>query len=87
MILTTQFTLLALYVQAGADVRLADDSGDTALHHACRGSHIDAARALVRYGADMRCRNADNQAPFDLASPEVSYVHLLRPPTGCQYSA
>lgn len=64
-------------MQAGADVRLADDNGDTSLHHACRGGHIDAARALVRYGADIRARNTDNQAPFDLASPEVSGGGLL----------
>lgn len=57
-------------------MRLADDNGDTSLHHACRGGHIEAARALVRYGADMRCRNTDNSAPFDLASPEVRVALL-----------
>jgi len=30
------------------DLDAADAKGDTALHHACRGNHVDLARLLLR---------------------------------------
>lgn len=45
----------------GADVNAGDVEQQTALHFACAGGHVDAARLLIKFGADVRARNEDGQ--------------------------
>lgn len=40
-----------------------------------QGGHTETVRLLIKYGADIRARNLDNQAPFDLGSLDM--VKLL----------
>src|ERR1041385_416722 len=54
-------------------VHQRDDSGATALHHAAFGGHADAARLLVKQGADINARDGR----FD-ATPAGWAIEYLR---------
>ena len=43
--------IVALLIRKGADLRLMDKTGATALIHSVRGCHEEPARALLRAGA------------------------------------
>jgi ankyrin repeat protein len=55
----------------GADVEAEDDLGRTALVRAAYGNHLEAARVLVRAGADPNHLDASTQSPFLIATSEV----------------
>lgn len=47
------------------DVNASDSDGDTALHRACAGGHLDLAHMLVvEFGADIHARNARGETPM-----------------------
>ena len=48
-------------------MEVADDFGETPLHLACRGEHVELVRWLYRQGASLDVRNADGARPIDLA--------------------
>ena len=54
-------------LRAGADISLADNEGNTALHHALMEYSEDTARYLIKKGADYNCPNNDGETPADLA--------------------
>jgi ankyrin repeat protein len=52
----------------GADVKLADNAGLTALHHAARSDYcVDIARILLVHGADIDARDKAGKTPLDHA--------------------
>ncbi len=54
---------------AGADPRLADDAGQTALHYAASSDFgTAAALALIEAGADINARDKVGKTPFDHAT-------------------
>lgn len=55
-------------IEMGADVRMADASGNTALHHASRFGHAHLIKPLVDAGADVSALNGQGWAPLHLAS-------------------
>lgn len=59
-----------LLVTRGADVRArsTNDLANTALHAALAGHAVDAARALLKRGADAGARDAQGNAPLHLAA-------------------
>ena len=50
-----------------ADVNLADEHGDTALHCAARHGAVDCMRILIDSGCDLTKKNNDNFSPADIA--------------------
>lgn len=59
-----------LVEEAGMDVNMAATKkakGRTPLHYACRNGHLEAAKLLVRLGADVDARAKHNVSPFQLA--------------------
>jgi ankyrin repeat protein len=49
------------HLPQGADVHSMDVECKTALHFACAGGHVPAARVLINFGADAVARDLDGQ--------------------------
>lgn len=60
--------VIDVLLEFGADTRVRDYEGDTALHHAAASGRLDAATALVRAGCDINATNDDLQTPLHLAA-------------------
>ena len=62
-------------VSKGADVNGQDESGKTALHHACQGSGVFVGRfvkLLLELGADPRIEDSSSRTSMDMAtSPDI----------------
>lgn len=56
-----------LLIAAGADVRAASPTGDTALHRAAQTGELDMIRFLAARGAALDARNAAGLTPLDYA--------------------
>ena len=54
-------------VRAGADVNIANNEGNTALHYILRYSTQDIARFLVKKGADYNHANLKGVTPAQIA--------------------
>jgi hypothetical protein len=68
--------LLTLLLSHGADLRLLDCAGNTALHHAARANLSDVVTILIRAGMDMNARNALDETAVQTAA--YSYSTLTR---------
>ena len=57
--------------------------GETPLHDASVNEHVDIARVLVKYGADIHQKNDKGESPLDLCElPELQEIllgHVCRP--------
>ena len=63
--------------------------GETALHVACRKDMGTAVKWLIRYGADVNCRNHDGDTPLILAATygSLSAIEALTGVLGVEYNA
>ena len=63
-----QDTLQALQIclEFKADFDLKNRKGETPLHVACAGRHIESAAELIKAGCDYEAKNNEGRAPFDL---------------------
>ena len=57
-------------ILAGANIGMQTASGDTALHLAASGNHIQCGILLAEGGASVRTKNKLSQTPLDLAKTE-----------------
>lgn len=56
----------ALY-NKGGDISIKDADGETSLHHAAHRNSLEAAKVLLKYGADTQEKNNLGQTPADIA--------------------
>lgn len=62
--------LVLLLLRRGAYIHaLTDKNYLTPLHCACVKGSLDAARVLIRYGADLLAQTADGKTPFKMLPP------------------
>lgn len=54
-------------IQAGADIQVADNDGNTALHYALQYGDQGVARYLIKKGADYNLPNNDGKTPVQIA--------------------
>ena len=74
--------ILNLLIEAGIDVNKADSYGRYPLHYAAVFNKPNSVRLLVRAGADLECRNTEDEdlsTPLMYAAYQFSYdvVHTL----------
>ena len=63
-------------MRAGADVNVSNNSGDNALHYALRYGNQEAARFLIKKGADYNKTDNQGITPLQIAV-EKGYDTLL----------
>jgi hypothetical protein len=76
-----QAEVVALLLDAGADVNVKDALGETALTLALESARLDVARLLVNRGGDVNTRNRFGRPALILA------IEMLRPYSGMDESA
>lgn len=59
-------------------VTMADVDGDTPLHNAARGDHVECCKILLAGGADIHALNNNGETPEDLSPPGSASRALLR---------
>ncbi|PNW87956.1 hypothetical protein CHLRE_01g008500v5 [Chlamydomonas reinhardtii] len=69
--------VVSALLSLGLSPNVVNKEGDTPLHLAARGGHIEACRALVAGGADLLRRNNKNRTPkTQLKLPEAAKAYL-----------
>eukprot|EP00441_Pelagodinium_beii_P005094 CAMPEP_0197686992 /NCGR_PEP_ID=MMETSP1338-20131121/103341_1 /TAXON_ID=43686 ORGANISM="Pelagodinium beii, Strain RCC1491" /NCGR_SAMPLE_ID=MMETSP1338 /ASSEMBLY_ACC=CAM_ASM_000754 /LENGTH=584 /DNA_ID=CAMNT_0043269017 /DNA_START=44 /DNA_END=1795 /DNA_ORIENTATION=- len=63
---------------SAAELELRDAEGNTSLHLAARGGHLDICRSLLRARARVNARNDYCQTPVDLAESQALADFLFR---------
>ncbi|KAM9326362.1 ankyrin repeat domain-containing protein 22 [Gastrophryne carolinensis] len=59
--------LIRLLLQSGVNVNAADNSGNTALHYACKMKSQAIVPILLEAKADPYIKNKDSESPIDIA--------------------
>ena len=57
-----------LLTQGGVSPRLTDGNGNTPLHCAALGGHVEVTRLLIDAGADLEAANNNGDRPLHLAA-------------------
>ena len=76
--------LPAVLLGEGADLRLLDREGNTALHYAVRHRLPDVVKQLIKAGVDVGARNARNETAPELA---VQQLAGSKRPAGQEYAS
>lgn len=58
---------LRICIDAGADVNLRDEHGNTPLHIVSEGSRVEAVELLIKKGAEVNVKNNDGETPLSIA--------------------
>jgi hypothetical protein len=67
-----QTKVAAFLIEQGADVSVANNDGNTALHLASFFAYPDLVELLLKHGASVDVKNARHESPRDLVSAEWS---------------
>jgi hypothetical protein len=65
---------LQMLLDFKADFDIKNKKGETALHVACAGRHIETAAELIKAGCAYEAKNNDGNAAFDLLDPDTRRV-------------
>ena len=68
------FAAVKVALELGADIRAANDAGDTALHGAANAGYAPIVQLLVEKGADVNATNRHGNTPLSLVdvNPEAT---------------
>ena len=69
--------LVKKLILAGARVRMENEYGNTALHHAAANDHIQSGVLLAEGGASVRTKNKDSFTPLDVAQ-SAEFVEAIK---------
>ena len=64
-------------VEHGADLKATDLKGNTLLHAAADGGHVELSNAFLNLGVDPRQRNREGKRPYDVAK-DRGYPELVK---------
>ena len=64
-------------INAGADVKLKDNNGNTALMQAAASDNLETLKVLLDAGAAINTRNSDGRSALLIAASE-GYVNIVR---------
>jgi uncharacterized protein len=74
-----QTAVAALLIDRGADLSIANNDGNTAMHIASFFSYPDLVELFLKHGASIHVKNAKGETPLDLVSadwsPELAKVY------------
>ncbi|MBU6140122.1 MAG: ankyrin repeat domain-containing protein [Proteobacteria bacterium] len=59
--------IVSWLLERGADPHISENNGYTAIHHAVKGGHLDAVRALVSFDPSLLSSEVKNWQPLHLA--------------------
>ena len=61
------------------NINSKDKDGNTAMHHAIMGYHIEAATWLIDHEADFEKKNKEKKTPYDIAIEikDTSVINFL----------
>lgn len=65
-------------LQAGANARYVDHTGNSLLHLAAMFDRYDIARQLIAKGASLTEKNAGGETPLDIAPPSMQHKLLAQ---------
>ncbi|XP_050795341.1 protein phosphatase 1 regulatory subunit 16A isoform X1 [Gopherus flavomarginatus] len=68
--------VVALLLEAGADVNACDSELWTPLHAAATCGHLHLVELLINHGANLLAVNADGNMPYDLCEDEVTLDYI-----------
>ncbi|KAH9502785.1 hypothetical protein Btru_069781 [Bulinus truncatus] len=71
------YDMVKLLLDAGANVSLTSEKGDTCLHYAVSSENLGNIKLLLQYGAEVDVRNDAGETPFLLAA-EIGNLDLLK---------
>ena len=77
VVINGQVESLKKLLQIGVDASLADDDGNSLLHHAMDRSHLSAVKCLIEAGADLEAKNKFGSTPLHYAVHWIDGVNLL----------
>ena len=66
-----------LLLAGAADIDVTYPNGATLLHHAARETTLDTARLLLKRGANVNAKDADDNAPLAYAATRVMAEYLV----------
>ena len=69
--------IIALLLEAGADINAKNRDGGTALHNAAFLGQYEAAKLLLENGADVNIRNGDGGTPSDAAAVDWETTRFI----------
>uniref|UniRef100_A0A7S3XYC5 Uncharacterized protein n=2 Tax=Heterosigma akashiwo TaxID=2829 RepID=A0A7S3XYC5_HETAK len=64
---------VSLLISKGANVNILDQNGNSPVHHACMGSHLNCVKILIDALADLTITNHAGLTPLDIASSQCNF--------------
>ncbi|ATX81786.1 serine/threonine-protein phosphatase 6 regulatory ankyrin repeat subunit A [Mariprofundus ferrinatatus] len=64
-------------LESGFEINSTDQNGNSALHYASQGAHLDVMRFLIEHGADLNLQNSRLSTPLHLTAKNIDAIRIL----------